>query len=85
MSYKDYINEGKTDPLMIVTWNRQQESKFKTVKKIKYKGSTITVVKGPSGYVATNDYGEDYMEVPVFKDEKSAIAWDKKNMDMNVG
>jgi hypothetical protein len=50
--------------------------------KVNYKGYIITVYKNRAGlFTATNDSGEPYMNIPLFRSEKEAIAWDKKNID----
>lgn len=52
------------------------------VRKVDYKGYTITVHKNRAGmYTAKNDSGEPYTNVPQFRSEEEAIAWDKKNVD----
>lgn len=52
------------------------------VRKVNYKGYTITVHKNSAGmFTAKNDSGEPYVNVPQFRSEKEAIAWDKKNID----
>ena len=62
--------------------------KFTNDKKIPYKGFNILVKQHSSRfgaiYTATNDTGEDYMDVPGFKTEQEAVSWDKKNIDQYV-
>ena len=58
-----------------------EEDKMKE-KTVNYKGYIITVYKNRAGFfTATNDSGEPYMNIPLFRSEKEAIAWDKKNID----
>lgn len=59
------------------------------VKIVKYKGFVITVKKTAMTrfghlYEATNNIGEDYMDIPVFLTMEQAISWDKKNIDAYV-
>lgn len=52
------------------------------VRKVDYKGYTITVHKNRAGmFTAKNDSGEPYTTVPHFRSAEAAIAWDKKNVD----
>jgi len=50
-----------------------------------YKGYTITVQKVETRFgtlfLATNNFGEPYLDVPAFKTEDEALLWDMKNID----
>lgn len=61
---------------------QERASEEGSVRKVDYKGYTISVHKNRTGmFTAKNDSGEPYANVPQFRSEEEAIAWDKKNVD----
>jgi len=86
---EEYYQKISSMPKELIEWKKEIERKHRPIKTISYKGFKIFVRKIESErfgdlYMATNNIGEDYIDVPAFQSINEAVNWDKKNVDQYV-